>query len=274
MPSTNSANPWMSKHSFEHWKGLTNLILVAGHAVYIADDFARPAADESWYLQPFQKGEAPFYIEHIRKGVELAVAETRSLLVFSGGQTRREAGPRSEALSYWMIANHFHWWWRTNVSLRATTEEYARDSFENLLFGICRFFECAGKPPQEVTVVSWAFKKERFDLHRQAIQFPPNRFHFVGVNDPIDLTGAKEAETDNAKDPFEKDPYATGKNPHTYTRKGNTVTVNLKSKREERNPMNRTPPYALSYPDLKGLLEYSDTQPYPGTQQNLGQLPW
>ena len=88
---------------------MEHLILVAGHAVYVAPDFARPEADESWLLQDFQRGEPPFYIEHIRRGVELTAADAGALLMFSGGQTRREAGPRSEAESYWRLAEHFGW---------------------------------------------------------------------------------------------------------------------------------------------------------------------
>jgi hypothetical protein len=90
--------------------------------------FVLPAADSSWYLQAFQKAEPPFYIEHIHEGVRLAAEDRKALLVFSGGQTRAEAGPRSEALSYWVVAKHFSWWHRASVELRATTEEYARDS--------------------------------------------------------------------------------------------------------------------------------------------------
>jgi hypothetical protein len=215
------------------------------------------------------------YIEHILKGVELADQDPESLLVFSGGQTRREAGPRSEAQSYWMVANHFRWWWRTNVSLRATTEEYARDSYENFLFSICRFIECTGNPcPDKVTVVSWTFKKERFDLHRDAIRFPSMsaRYDFKGVNNPVDLNGAIESEIDNARDPFNKDPYGSGDNPHTYAVKGNTRTVNLRVKRQERNPFNRVAPYELSCPALTGLLQYPSQ--HRGTQVYSGSLPW
>lgn len=234
-----------------HWQDLTSLVLVAGHAICIADDFDRPADDDSWCLQPFQKGEAPFYIEHIRRGVEFADEDSNSLLAFSGGQTRHEAGPRSEAQSYWMIANRFHWWWRTNVSLRATTEDFARDSFENLLFGICRFFECVEKPPERVTVVSWEFKRERFGLHRDAILLPESRFLFKGVNNPVDLRGAKESEKHNALGPFRVDKYGTGQKEYEYKKPGakcddKPTVVNLGKKRKDRNPMNRRAAYELS----------------------------
>src|SRR5262245_13363786 len=132
-------------------KDLENLILVAGHAVYIAQDYTRLTDDSSWFLQPFQKGEPPFYMAHIQRGVELANADRKALLVFSGGQTREEAGPRSEAQSYWLIADYLQWFSQTAVRCRAVTEEFARDSFENLLFSICRFFEMVGAWPKSVS---------------------------------------------------------------------------------------------------------------------------
>src|SRR5207253_4943729 len=135
-----------------------------------------------------------------------AALDPRALLLFSGGQTRAGAGPRSEAQSYWMIAKHFLWWERAGVELRATTEEFARDSFENLLFGICRFFECTGSYPETIKVVSWAFKERRFDLHRDAINFPKSNFLFSGVNNPVDLVSAQRGE-EQAIALFEKDPY-------------------------------------------------------------------
>lgn len=236
-----------------HWNELKNLILVAGHAVYVAESFNDPTDDDSWFLQPFQKGEPPFYVEHIHNGVELAAADPYSLLVFSGGQTRTEAGPRSEAQSYWMTAKHFLWWDSTNVELRATTEEFAKDSFENLLFGICRFFECTHRYPEMMTVVSWAFKERRFDLHRDAVDFPKSRFVFKGVNNPIDLVEAQKGEA-KALALFKEDPYGIGES--------------LGSKREERNPFNRMHPYECSNPQLGELLRYC------GTERLTGSLPW
>ena len=236
-----------------HWKELDTLVLVAGHAVYVAEDFRAVATDSSWYLQGFQKGEPPFYIEHIHEGVRLAAEDRKALLVFSGGQTRAEAGPRSEALSYWMVAKHFSWWHRASVELRATTEEYARDSFENVLFGICRFCESVGRLPERIRLVSWAFKERRFAMHRDAIRFPKDRFEFVGANNPVDLAGAEKGEA-KAITSFQEDPYGTGDV--------------LRGKREERNPFQRAHPYVQSCPKLASLLRHKGPAPYDGD------LPW
>jgi hypothetical protein len=235
------------------WKNLRNLIIVACHAVYTADDFARPEADSSWCLQPFQKGEPPAYIEHIRSGIELTARDAQALLLFSGGQTRSEAGPRSEAQSYWLLAEHFNWWGSESVRERASTEEFARDSFENLLFGICRFRECAESYPQSVTIVSWGFKQERFDLHRSAIRFPEKRFRFVGPNNPAALAEAIEGERRNGIEPFTRDPFGV---------------CELNVKRQARNPFNRQNPYRISCPEIAPLLEHSGRELYSGP------LPW
>jgi hypothetical protein len=236
-----------------HWEGLKNLILVAGHAVYIAEDFDDPLGDSSWFLQDYQKGEPSFYVEHIYGGVELAAADSESLLIFSGGQTRREAGPRSEAQSYWMMAKHFLWWNRASVGLRATTEEFARDSFENLLFSICRFYECVQSYPENITVVSWAFKGKRFDLHRDTISFPKSNFVFKSVNNPIDLIVAKKNE-EKAASQFSEDVYGTGDD--------------LGKKRVDRNPFNRKHPYEASNPKVAEFLRHTGQERYTGT------LPW
>ena len=253
--------------SNKHWDNLRHLIIVACHAVYVAEDFSEPLSDSSWFLQDFQKGEPPFYVEHIRRGIELADDDKEALLVFSGGQTRYEAGPRSEAQSYWMIADHFEWWFRTNVKLRATTEEFARDSFENLLFSICRFEECVGKYPEKIIVVSWAFKKERFDMHRKAIRFPSSRFTFEGVNNPVDLTAAEDGERKAIED-FKQDPYGTRENRGDERDENGRLIKFLGDKRRERNPFNRQHSYLTSCSELKGLLCHSGPEIY------KERLPW
>lgn len=248
------------------WTRLRNLILVAGHAVYVAPSFDNVADDSNWFLQDFQKGEPPFYIEHIRNGIDLTADDPESLLIFSGGQTRYEAGPKSEAQSYWMIADHMNWWWRTNVRLRATTEEFARDSFENLLFGICGFRETVGYYPRKVTVVSWAFKESRFELHRRAICFPKGSFVFKGVNDPVDLDKAKQGESKAVAD-FEKDPYGTRKNQGEKDKDGKLIKY-LGDKRNDRNPFSRQPPYTVSCEEVRGLLQHL------GPDWYTGMVPW
>ena len=240
----------MLAHDSSH---LTNLVLVAGHAVYIGQDFLDPEQDRNWFLQAFQRGEPPFYIGHIRAGIDVAGRDPSALLVFSGGQTRREAGPRSEAQSYWNLAEYFRWWSTPEVAGRATTEEFARDSFENLLFAICRFREWTGRYPQKIRAVSWGFKEKRFGLHREALRFPASCFEFHGANQPEDVIGAEKGEA-KAITAFEKDRYGTGDD--------------LGKKRVGRNPFCRESPYPLSCPELEGILRHQGPDLYEGN------LPW
>jgi hypothetical protein len=200
------------------------LVLVPGHAVWLASSPHPPESDGAWILQEFQRGEPPFYIEHIRFGVELAKSCSDALLIFSGGMTRREAGPVSEAQSYRDLAARFGW-----LTAGAITEEYARDSFENLLFSIARFREIAGRDPGSIEVVGWGFKEARFDLHRTAIRWPEQSFTYHGINDPDDLIAAVHAEA-KVRDEFARDPFGTGEL--------------LSAKREARNPFARRSPYS------------------------------
>lgn len=70
-------------------------------------------------------------------------------------------------------------------------QEHARDSLENLLFSLCRFYELTGHYPENLLVIGYEFKHERFsDLHRAALRWPDQRFQFVGT--PALTAGAQE----------------------------------------------------------------------------------
>ena len=179
-------------------------------------------------------------MDHIRFAVALAASKPTSLLVFSGGQTRSEAGPRSEAQSYWTLADHSSWWGEVDVRNRATTEEFARDSFENLLFGIARFRECTGNYPESIEIVGWNFKSRRFDLHRRTVGWPgEDSFRYHGINNPQALDTAIRGET-AVLAAFGLDPFGT--------------EGDLLEKRRRRNPFLRWHPYAISCPEIAALL--------------------
>ncbi len=116
------------------------------------------------------------------------------------------------------------------------------------LFSICRFREVTGRYPEKITMVSFTFKQRRFEtLHLPALQWPSDRFKFVGYNPPkssgFDLEASAAGEQENAAKPFESDPYGC----HSEI---------LQSKRKERNPFHRTAPYALSCPEMVELLHH------------------
>ena len=135
-----------------------DLIVVPGHASF-ADHITEvppdPQADEHWVLQAFQTGEPPFYIEHIKIGVDQLKLQPQARLYFSGGRSRA-ASHWSEAGTYDKIASHFNFWKTSetekhDLNERTFTEEYARDSFENLLFSLCAFYQRFNTYPQIVT---------------------------------------------------------------------------------------------------------------------------
>lgn len=164
---------------------LTHLIVVCGHAVTMSEDLSSVASsDAAWYLLDYQRERdlPQQFVSHVRRGVELAAADPRALLIFSGGQTRADAGPRSEAQSYFFVAEHFQWFGRPLAASHASTEEHARDSFENLLFSVCRFAEITNTYPRKITVVSFDFKQRRFEeLHAHALRYPAERFAYEAM---------------------------------------------------------------------------------------------
>jgi len=82
---------------------------------------------------------------------------------------------------------------KEDISTRLTTEDFALDSFQNLLFSIGRFKEYTGRYPYQISVVGYEFKKLRFEnLHRAAIRWPENKFSYYGI-DPDDSENLREA---------------------------------------------------------------------------------
>lgn len=183
--------------------------------------------DESdWILTPYQRGNGAVttFLRHIERGVEEATKDPASLLIFSGGQTRPEAAVigTTEGQSYLRLASSIgllgdgddsvrtgrHAVFgadetkggdgdRDSVPLaaRTTTEDFALDSFQNLLFSVARFREVTGNYPFKVTVVGYEMKRARFEtLHRAALRIPPASFKYIGIDDQGDTSAAYEGE--------------------------------------------------------------------------------
>lgn len=258
------AQPFNENHKASNTR---HLIMVAGHSVTISGHLGDANHDEKdWFLLDYQKGKGlpETIVGHIQKGIEEADKDVDSLLIFSGGETRAITGPLTEGASYFRVADAMHLWPHESTSTvraRTTTEEYATDSFENLMFSICRFKEVTGSYPTKITVISFTFKQTRFQtLHAPALRWPAQQFKYIGVDPPastgFDLDFATQGEQQNAAKPFEKDPYGC----HTPI---------LQEKRKSRNPFSRTPPYVLTCPEMKDLLTYCGPELYPPHQ-----LPW
>ncbi|RGB34823.1 hypothetical protein C1646_668163 [Rhizophagus diaphanus] len=270
-PNLSSPNRFFLNKNLKNPK-LKDLIIVTGHAIYLGGGNNHEIRndeenEENWILEDYQKGngQVKAFINHVKKGIELVKENDESLLIFSGGQTRPSAGPRSEAQSYYILAQSLNLNLSstinsiTSLNTRIITEEYARDSYENLLFSICRFNEYTNSYPRNITVIGFQFKKKRFsELHRFALKFPLDRFNYIGIDpDNTSPLGRFVGESVNSLGPFKQDLYGChGK---------------LLDKKLTRNPYRRSHPYQISCPELSPLLNYC---PEDRIQLYPDKLPW
>jgi hypothetical protein len=127
---------------------IDTLIIVPCNSIYNGSSFTNNQVDKenNWFLYDYQHGLVPEFINHMKVGIHMTKQLLgKSLLVFSGGQTRKPVGPQSEAQSYWYVADRgLGWFGEREVAAYATTEEFALDSFQNIFFSICRFYEVTG----------------------------------------------------------------------------------------------------------------------------------
>ncbi|KAL3816559.1 LOW QUALITY PROTEIN: hypothetical protein ACHAXA_003799 [Cyclostephanos tholiformis] len=207
----------------------THLIIVAGHSVLISGNVHHAAFDDSvWYLYDYQKnkGLPRAIVLHIQAGIRLALDDPEQPPIFWETQPvqRRRGG------SYFRVADALDLWDGRDVFLandknpdadasdsvvanstvraRTVSEEYATDSFENMMFSICRFHEVTGRYPNKISLVSFTFKRRRFEtLHADALRWPLDRFHYVGIDPPpstgFDLAESTEGEKNNSLLPFQ-----------------------------------------------------------------------
>lgn len=219
-----------------------HLIVVPCHGVWKPPRHASAGlpglAFADWVAGPLLEGKTDILVKHVTEGVRRASADPNSLLLFSGGQTKKNAGPIAEGTSYFQLTEALG----LDTS-KAAVEEYARDSYENLLFSVARFRELTGRYPVKITVVGYEFKRARFEeLHGPTVGYGADKLEYVGI-DPVwgDDELPDSGELEHAFLPFKRDPH------------GCTERVLLK-KKIERNPWRRQHPYGHTAPELRKLL--------------------
>lgn len=188
----------------------THLIIVCCHAIWVGGGPSKGLDESEWLIAPFQKDETPTFIAHARAGLRLLASSSRpggydSLLVFSGSKTKAETG-KSEARSYADLCRENAYWgeilegaeWEERRKI--ICEEQALDSFANLVFSLILFWREVGRWPDRITVVSHAFKRERFlELHVPALRYPRDRVTFVGINPGFMDEGNEEYDWERAE---------------------------------------------------------------------------
>jgi hypothetical protein len=141
-------------------------------------------------LSSYSAGELPPYHSSLR---------VPCVSISNSGRTK-ETSTTSEAESYFRLATASklfqpHASPGTPLFARATTEEDSLDSYQNLLFSIARFHEYTGGYPNNITVVGYGMKRQRFtELHRMAIRWPMDKFHYIGIDPDLDFASARQDE--------------------------------------------------------------------------------
>lgn len=262
---------------------------------------------EQWFLAPFQHegNDHLAFIKHGLYAIRLFLEQYDiSTVIFSGSQTKFIAGPISEAQSYYFLMeklirlhlkrqlpslpDHAIESCLKDIELlmeekglslselfssrNITTEEFALDSFDNLLYSILRYEQIKGKYPEKIKIVGFGFKKERFiGYHAKAIDFPKNAIEYLSVDpEPVDYDDKKlkdyfnelnKLEKKNALDLFSEDWYG--------------VKFRLFPKKQSRNPFIRIPHYKFLQKECfnPAKLGYREDEQY-FKDHIEGAMPW
>lgn len=185
-----------------------HVVIVPGHITFgdWIDEYNPPSENElktmwPYMVQTFQKEDEPAkLLEHLRFGIDLA-KRLDAELVFSGGQTRESGWYEADTMRVQArVAFGFE------DPRRLMLEKNARTSMGNVLYGLSEYEFRTGRPATDVHIPGWRFKRNRYDLVRNALGIAREQFHYYGVNDPNDIEGACKGNR-RFEEPFRDDQF-------------------------------------------------------------------
>ncbi|CDK25765.1 unnamed protein product [Kuraishia capsulata CBS 1993] len=194
----------------------THLIMVPCHGIWDSKVYSsanpKPAkageAVNEWHLASFQiptKDNISF-IEHAKIAIdEFKKDKDNSVLVFSGGFTKAGV-EQSESRSYFELSRALGLLDTEDEHAGVECEEYARDSYENVLFSLLKFRKTTGSFPTKYTIVGFEFKRHRFiEQHLKVLQFTNVNYLTYGPVFPDDYDYSGYSSVQEAQDAFFKD---------------------------------------------------------------------
>ncbi|VUG18905.1 DEBR0S4_05380g1_1 [Brettanomyces bruxellensis] len=281
----------------------STLIILPCHSIYIGDgnlpktvlhnpkDNGPGSKEEEWILASFQKEAQDQHclLKHLYTSINLLSNNlSDSLLVISGGYTKPETR-KSESFSYLQVARE-RGIVDDNLEKSILLEQYARDSYENVLFSLCTFRQAAGVWPKHIKIVGFEFKRERFlNFHIRTLQFPAANVEYIGIGPeypPAEYFGVDDATYEKNKKKYFEDTFASENKyaikPFSKNEFGCLGSV-LHDKKEKRDPFNRSEQiiahYTIAGESAINSLLSLDNLPYNEArvlynEECAGKFPW
>lgn len=212
-----------------------DLLILPCHSIWIPNDGDGTTLDE-WHLASFQHEGKDWlcFREHILTSISYLKTNPTTTLIISGGATKKDAGPVSEAYSYYLLMEKLGGSEFEKIKNRVYLEEYARDSFDNVAFLVCRYYQIHDTCPRNISVVGFEFKRNRFTKHHMPA---------LGITEVEYIGNTPYSDSSEYFEDLEKSEYQHAV--RHFERDWFGMELPLADKRVQRNPFRRFHGYEL-----------------------------